>query len=89
MHTKGPWKVSNLERPHHVLVCNEKWYTVARVFSANKSGDPEANARLIAAAPELLEALQAIVQVLGGSQPKDPIGAYFIAEAAIRKAKEN
>ena len=59
-HTKGPWRISNLERPHHVLVCNEQWYTIAQVFSANKSGDTEANARLIASAPDLLEALETL-----------------------------
>ena len=42
--------------------------------------------KLKATNAELLEALQALVQVLDGSQPKDPVGALCVAQYAIRKA---
>lgn len=32
---------------------------------------------------DALQALGSIRQVLDGSQPKDPIGAYFIADSAL------
>ena len=44
------------------------------------------NAQLITSAPDLLEALHAIVKVLDGSQPKDIPGAIMVARAAIAKA---
>ena len=59
-HTKGPWGLLALNSPHHVLVvrsCGKRWHTIAEVFSDNKSGDKDANAKLIASAPELLEKL--------------------------------
>ena len=46
------------------------------------------DARLYAAAPELLAALWAIVRITDGSQPKDYPGALMVARAAIRKAEE-
>ena len=46
------------------------------------------DARLYAAAPELLAALWAIVRITDGSQPKDSPGALMVARAAIRKAEE-
>ena len=41
---------------------------------------------LFAAAPDLLEALQAIVKITDGSQPKDYPGALMVARAAIANA---
>lgn len=59
-HTPGPWKASAYS---HVMGClidteNER---IAAVIPVDKAGDKtKANAALIAAAPELLEALQCI-----------------------------
>jgi len=45
-----------------------------------------ANTRLITAAPELLAALKAILQITDGSQPRDYPSVPWIAQAAIRTA---
>ena len=63
-HTKGPWQVIGA-RPDRAIIGNKR--SIARVWGAIQPDDrpdhPEAdaNAHLIAAAPDLLEALEAIV----------------------------
>ena len=70
-HTPGPWEADFETYPIMVRSQSETWPLVdelgneegrAGVFIAN-TGDNKANARLIAAAPELLEALKQIVNV--------------------------
>jgi len=46
----------------------------------------EPDAKLFAAAPDLLKACQAIIALLDGSQPKDIPGALMVAQSAIAKA---
>ena len=67
-HTQGPWSMS-LSRPgtsflvrdaEKRLVCEMSWHSSSREFFPLR-GESEANARLIAAAPELLAALQNLV----------------------------
>lgn len=84
-HTPGPWSVSTTDRYiryqgiHGPNICD------LEVFGGHRD-ENEANARLIAAAPEILEALVAIVEAgyLG-----DDINGKLLAkaEAAIRKAR--
>ena len=71
MHTKGPWEV--VEHPHAICVRTESpsktkygasRYAVIGGFDSNDRAQLEearANARLIAAAPDLLEALKDMV----------------------------
>lgn len=54
-HTPGPWKV---ERGNQAIYVSAEGGAVARVFPSDLSDD--GNAQLIAAAPELLEALEAM-----------------------------
>lgn len=56
-HTKGPWHTGG--KDDRVIYAADG-YAVgnANVFHSKHEGDEEANARLMAAAPELLEALQ-------------------------------
>lgn len=78
-HTPGPWIV---ERDGAMLeVCNaETLFTVARVFRQ------EQNARLIAAAPDLLAALLALMDLESRGRVM-PIGREWdAARAAIAKA---
>jgi hypothetical protein len=62
-HTPGPWRVSEGMTPDTLLVRDDE-HGIAQVWAAYKPDGPlevgtkEANARLIAAAPELLEALR-------------------------------
>lgn len=76
-HTKGPWRIGAMESGRYA-VDGENGQEVTGWL------DSEADARLIAAAPELLEALQALV-----NEPQ-PIGidrtAYQAALVAIAKA---
>ena len=77
-HTKGPWKVR-----WKTAFCNRAAIepAIGEVYGA---GDELiANAQLIAAAPELLEALEVIIEDLEeGAKPR-----MKLARAAIAKAK--
>ena len=87
-HTPGPWTVSP----------SSKASTLTRVFSVDEgrlvasangpglseSGEAEANARLIAAAPELLEALELFLSCKVTNDQQNE--AARIARAAIAKA---
>lgn len=54
--TPGPWKIGKY--PDNDVVFGPDGHGVAWIEDTTASGEEEANARLIAAAPELLEALQ-------------------------------
>lgn len=93
-HTPGPWVVGE---PHPTnacaYVCNDEGQEVATIYYCSEGGvigkdgiwpeqpNRDANARLIAAAPDLLEALKAILDETGGIG-----GPFTIARAAIAKA---
>ncbi|WP_250512660.1 hypothetical protein [Caballeronia sp. INDeC2] len=83
-HTRGPWtnhgRIAQPGLPHSAVAANT---LLARVYS-EAFGDSEqetANANLIAAAPELLEALQAVVSVADRATVE-----FDMARAAIAKA---
>lgn len=84
-HTPGPWRISSgCDR----WVVQEKGGCIACVEQDRKFG--EANARLIAAAPELLEALTSLLDASQRNQEHYSEEAHDIAEsrarAAIKKA---
>lgn len=91
-HTSGPWKYS---KENGVLeIWNQNTF-VARINDRHKyhSVDDEANACLIASAPELLEALDGVIQILRNYQGDIPAcieadlyGPLKDAYAAIAKA---
>lgn len=91
-HTKGPWSVE--EHPHsgHPLVAGEHGYVVADCMNNELAADVEfANARLIAAAPDLLEATQGLVRIVEAMRMTTGLGKTQIARldaarAAIQKA---
>lgn len=103
-YTPGPWRISSFQ-PWYIIpddraepLCSlAEFDDVGRcqhIFPDNKVHEASANARLIAAAPELLEALHAIVdeanQSNGGKGAELPIVIYIkkLADAAIRKAED-
>lgn len=57
MHTPGPWFTEALSTIGHCAIIDADGFTIA-----NPSPMGMANARLIAAAPDMLEALQELVQ---------------------------
>jgi hypothetical protein len=66
-HTPGPWRVGREEKYHSFVSCRSSEDDLsdrnAGCWVAEAKGpDHEANARLIAAAPELLEALERLVR---------------------------
>jgi hypothetical protein len=78
-HTPGPWRNQN-----NVIVFGKDLNDpIAKICVSIYSKE---NARLIAAAPELLEACKAIINVLGDSKFWEA-DAVLIARAAIIKAE--
>lgn len=75
-HTPGPWRFVSGNQIRSAV------HQIARVWMM-RNGEGAANGRLIAAAPELLEALQALHKA-GGIWPD----LLPKVEAAIRKATE-
>lgn len=88
-HTPGTWKTGGIMT--RVEVRPEGWNVPMCIADCHAKYSPEsgaervANARLIAAAPDLLEACEAVAEVLG----KLPIGDPLIGEAhtACKKAR--
>lgn len=80
-HTPGPWSAGHTFQKYHAVTCGDGRAVAltGTLFSAD-SAESIANAHLIAAAPELLEALIGLEQWVGGT-------AYDRARAAIAKAK--
>jgi hypothetical protein len=95
-HTPGPWRVESAGSES--LISSGHWAGLATVVTHMREPDAagrdrfiptdegEANARLIAAAPELLAALEAIAAIpcCHDSMPECP---RELAKAAIAKAK--
>lgn len=99
-HTPGPWhvagyKYSSPERIYDdVYFGNNKQNRICRLFTDDNDCQ-KANARLIAAAPELLAALQNALNVLAGIASGDletvnrDSPAILAARAAIKNATGN
>ncbi len=97
-HTAGPWTTEELQelttggerRPATYISASKGWAspkrTVAIVGHWTDRPNPEVDARLIAAAPELLEACRALIEEReaewGANTP-----AYVMGEKAIAKAE--
>lgn len=88
-HTPGPWKAEGWE--NLVVNCAEGYtLTLAAGRKDSSLGELKANARLIAAAPDLLKKLEAMVAVFNVKQI-DPLCAFIAIEQAkfaIAKATE-
>lgn len=97
MHTKGPWKADRVfieNAPDRMIVHVAKWGgpNIADCGTFAGDGDNIDNARLIAAAPELLEACKVALehaQLLGSGQQSPYSNAEIceITGAAIAKAE--
>lgn len=79
-HTPGPWFTEATSTIGHHYIVDSEGFTIA-----TPSPMGQANARLIAAAPELLSALRQLMEYTGGwnSPPDHPCG---IARDALTKA---
>jgi len=86
-HTPGPWHVcGDMIRS---TVSNAAMRSVAKVYVSQMHGKPEAaaNARLIAAAPDLLAALKGILHTHVSSDCRCHCPACVLGRAAIAKAE--
>lgn len=89
-HTPGPWLIlpEESDKPYLRIRGNRLGgqYKIANVLTA---GDAEtlANARLIAAAPELLEALKQAIEALSCGDPNARMNALRDCPAAVVKAE--
>jgi len=95
-HTPGPWVVHQrprepYEHGHHVTtedgltICSVTYQLPSRTPMGVEETKRIANARLIAAAPDLLEALSGCVEHMEHSTPQGQ-AAYEAARTAIAKA---
>ena len=91
VHTPRPWHVSPLDGrtcgPSRLLV--QSGTTISQMQAVAivtlRTGETDANARLIAAAPDLLAALKAMVQIVAESNAQD--AAWDHAVVAIKNAE--
>ncbi|EKL0657274.1 hypothetical protein ACF0C8_10115 [Pseudomonas aeruginosa] len=86
-HTPGPWFINGHERYTKYVEARIGGGWVQEVAACGPTENPEqqeANARLIAAAPELLEALQSCIQQITALCSADDVPDQ--ARAAIAKA---
>jgi hypothetical protein len=93
-HTKGPWKISRgVDGPDNRVIETPDGWGVADAWGRASVGEMDANAHLIAAAPDLLEALEAIAPMLPRSLTAESWGdpawtdAIRCVEYAIKKAR--
>lgn len=65
-HTQGiPWQIEEDEDGNYEII-NESWQvSIAKVYRYDRDEQARANAKLIAASPDLLEALQLILNGVG------------------------
>lgn len=112
MHTKGPWKIEVLQeltdtgerRPASYISSSQGWAnsgmasrrTIAIVGHWKDRPNPEDDAALIAAAPELLEALEALLEGRPTEEPPNEMGVahrnwvlFEKGREVIRKAKSH
>lgn len=84
-HTPGPWSCERIwDTPAsriHARVDGGVPIALAEAFTMRAPGEKEANARLIAAAPDLLEALRGVLRVADRATDE-----FDAARAAIAKA---
>lgn len=88
-HTKGPWsfKYDDETRSGVNVYGNNGQTQIIDFVMGENLDEAEANARLIAASPDLLKALEAIADISPCTY-EDAVEAVNIAKAAIQKATQ-
>jgi hypothetical protein len=82
-HTPGPWKTSTKKDRVYVLAQNEP---ICEMLRQNEHTPCAKNAFLIAAAPDMLDALEAIMGMKGDAESDDHL-IRIMARNAIKKAR--
>ena len=91
--TPGPWRYGLNKRGQRRVFAADGWEVVRAMSARRNKQERDANARLIAAAPDLLAALQEIVLHCRPDGLPEPIAAAKrypreLARAAIARATE-
>jgi hypothetical protein len=92
-HTPGPWRINDMPLPHSKIIeigpCQIKVKERGKAYSIKQvSEETQANARLISAAPELLEMVKTLVGTYNDAlayKDMDLINAFEDAECLIKK----
>ena len=88
-HTPGPWRHEGYGLIGCILEDRKEWACVARVLANDpdaQAGEVQANARLIAAAPELLLAVEAALPYLFNAPLEGALDVHAVALRARDKA---
>lgn len=82
-HTPGPWRVARGSQSGVYHILGADLHEVAQIWGTFAAAHSAEDAHLIAAAPDMLAALEAVAEHFEGTDA--PLGA--LAEAAIRKSR--
>jgi hypothetical protein len=90
--TPGPWRQHPASETTIVRYVGDRWEDVANTFQGETDyrenyARREADARLIAAAPDLLEAAKAVAKWVETRPVQHPYDAWQMLNAAIAKAE--
>lgn len=86
-HTPGPWAITNEETAENIFYIGSKSGSTASAYN-KAGGEGITNARLIAAAPELLAYLEAIKAVIENDQIEDTVIGLQAKISAIKVCTE-
>jgi hypothetical protein len=97
-HTPGPWTAAPCSRAGYWIAVDKHPFSVVATldeegrYGAIEGDNAEANARLIAAAPDLLAVVEEAIRLYGKpggpwNVPSDPGGWIARAQAAVAKAR--
>lgn len=87
-HTPGPWYFNPRNDPRQPQIASETTgHSIAVVYDHTTDDEKRANARLIAAAPDLLEAAEALLEAIGDDFRVVDMAEVMAMHAAISKAK--
>jgi hypothetical protein len=84
-HTPGPWTGHTFNGSKFGLIVNHELQQPIANIEPDLTEETEANINLIAAAPDLLEALEALMETRFGGLPSSEV--LELAGAAIAKAR--
>jgi len=85
-HTKGKWEIESNKSFFRILGKSNIKYTIADVYNVNGMEENEANAKLIAAAPDLLEACINSLSVFNSIRCTDEADIVKQLKDTIKKA---